>query len=194
MILLFKSFLYIIGLPDDSSIRHSIFLMPRGFYLSHRLLPRYRFNIASEGIQSLIQIIFQWDIIFYNSSPLWARWRFGCHHGLLSSILFRNELLMASDAITIPRKVSRIALDSLVLRDNCIIWCLNSLFIYFHLQVFVDVLAAGVDGLNFGSGVLLMQDVLGLELLVSCGRVIDPLTFILEHRLILLYLGYLLVF
>lgn len=101
---------------------------------------------------------------------------------------------MASDAITIPRKVSRIALDSLVLRDNYIIWCLNSLFIYFHLQVFVDVLAAGVDGLNFGSGVLLMQDVLGLELLVSCGRVIDPLTFILEHRLILLYLGYLLVF
>jgi hypothetical protein len=75
---------------------------------------------------------------------------------------------------------------------------LDSFFVDFHLQVFVDVLRAGVDGLDFCAGVLLLEHVLSLKLLVAGLRVVYTLALILElgivDVLVVFNLGNLLVF
>ena len=58
----------------------------------------------------------------------------------------------------------------------------------------MDVLARRVDRLNLGPRILLMQDILGLELLIPSTLIVYSLALIHQHVLIVLNLGDLLLF
>jgi hypothetical protein len=105
---------------------------------------------------------------------------------------------MGTHAVAVATKVSGIAIDALVVDESRWLLILDAFFIYPHLKVFMDILAAGIDRLHFCTGVLLLENVMSLKLLVAGLWIVDTLALILElgiiDVLIVLYLGDLLVF
>ena len=57
----------------------------------------------------------------------------------------------------------------------------------------MDVLTARIDRLYLGSWILLMEDVLGLKLLVAASGIVNALTLICKHVLIVFDLCNLLI-
>ena len=130
LIWFFESFLDERRLAYNCAIAYCIFLVMWGF------LPigsTYGLNIWAKGIESLIQIVFKGYIVLDDSASFRRVGRLGWHHGFLRSILLRDKLLVTFHTIAVPWKVSRIAVNPLVVNHLFRLWGLNPFFVYFHL-------------------------------------------------------------